>query len=136
MKRMPALKANRWDAAIAAVVVVLAAVCGSLIWGRTADAGELTVVITADGQEVECMALDAFPDTPQAYSGNGYTLQVSTQTDGERGIYVSVSDCPTQDCVHTGTITHAGQSIVCLPARISITLEGQASDDGPDLVIG
>ncbi|MBR5470568.1 MAG: NusG domain II-containing protein [Oscillibacter sp.] len=137
MKRMPALKANRWDGAVAVLVVVLAVVCGVLIWGRTANAGELTVVVTADGQEVERVALDAFPDTPRAYSGNGYTLQVSTETDGKRGICVSVSDCPTQDCVHTGTITRAGQSIVCLPARISITLEGEtASGDGPDLVIG
>lgn len=137
MKRMPALKATRWDAAIAAVVVVLAVVCGALIWGRTADVGELTVVVTADGQEVERVALEAFPDTPRVYSGNGYTLQVSAGSDEERGICVSMSDCPTQDCVHTGTITRAGQSIVCLPARISITLEGKtASSDGPDLVIG
>ena len=137
MKRMPALKANRWDGAIAAVVVVLAVVCGVLIWGRTANAGELTVVITADGQEVERIALEDFPDTPQVYSGNGYTLQVSSHTDKERGVCVSASDCPTQDCVHTGTITRAGQSIVCLPARISITLEGKTtSGDGPDLVIG
>lgn len=137
MKKMPALKANRWDGGIVAFVVVLAVVCGTLIWGRTAEVGELTVVITADGQEVERVALDVFPDTPQVYYGNGYTLQVSTETDGKQGICVSVSDCPTQDCVHTGTITRAGQSIVCLPARISIVLEGNvASGDGPDLVIG
>lgn len=137
MKKMPALKANRWDGAIAALVVILAVVCGALIWSRTADTGELTVVVTADGQEVERVALESFPDMPQVYSGNGYTLQVSIETDGERGICVSMSDCPTQDCVHTGTITRTGQSIVCLPARISIMLEGETSSgDGPDLVIG
>ena len=36
------------------------------------------------------------------------------------------SDCPTQDCVHTGTITRSGQSIVCLPARVSVVLTGGA----------
>ena len=47
------------------------------------------------------------------------------------------ADCPTQDCVHTGTITRAGQSIVCLPARIIIRLEGGTVDkDAPDVVIG
>ncbi len=137
VKKMPALKVNRWDSMVAALVVILAVACGGLIWGRTADAGELTVVVTADGQEVERVALEVFPDTPRVYSGNGYTLQVSAETDEKRGVCVSVSDCPTQDCVHTGTITRAGQSIVCLPARISITLEGKtASGDGPDLVIG
>ena len=136
MGKMPALKVNRWDGLMAVLVVVFAVVCGVLIWGRTADVGQLTVVVTVDGQEVERIALEDFPDTPQVYSGNGYTLQVSSDTDTERGVCVSVSDCPTQDCVHTGTITRTGQSIVCLPARISITLEGQASGDGPDLVIG
>ena len=47
------------------------------------------------------------------------------------------SDCPTQDCVHTGAITRGGQSIVCLPARIVIQLEGgPEADSGVDLVIG
>ena len=37
----------------------------------------------------------------------------------------------------SGTITRAGQSIVCLPARIIIQLEGGApAPDGPDIVIG
>ena len=58
--------------------------------------------------------------------------------DGEVGVRVETSDCPTQDCVHTGTITRAGQSIVCLPARIIIQLQGgaQADGDAPDVVIG
>ena len=52
------------------------------------------------------------------------------------GVRVEEADCPTQDCVHTGTITRAGQSIVCLPARIIIRLEGGPVDkDAPDVVI-
>ncbi|MFR6093931.1 MAG: hypothetical protein ACLUIW_02515 [Dysosmobacter welbionis] len=36
-----------------------------------------------------------------------------------------------------GEITRGGQSIVCLPARIVVQLEGgAAADDGVDLVIG
>ena len=50
---------------------------------------------------------------------------------------MTTSDCPTQECVHTGKITRSGQSIVCLPARIVVQLEGgAAADDGVDLVIG
>jgi hypothetical protein len=52
-------------------------------------------------------------------------------------IRVVESDCPTQDCVHTGEISRSGQSIVCLPARIIIQLEGGTeSGDSPDFVIG
>ena len=48
---------------------------------------------------------------------------------------VTDSDCPTQDCVHTGVITRAGQSIVCLPAQVVVHLEGTASD-APDVIVG
>ena len=50
------------------------------------------------------------------------------------GVYVSDSDCPGQDCVHTGAISRAGQSIVCLPAQVVISLVGAASD--VDAVLG
>ena len=49
-------------------------------------------------------------------------------------VRVSESDCPNQDCVHSGAISRAGQSIVCLPARVAVTLEGAASDY--DLIAG
>ena len=45
------------------------------------------------------------------------------------------SDCPGGDCVRTGTITRAGQSIVCLPEQVVVQLTG-ASADGPDVILG
>ena len=39
------------------------------------------------------------------------------------------------DCVRTGTITRAGQSIVCLPEQVVVQLTG-ASADGPDVILG
>jgi hypothetical protein len=35
------------------------------------------------------------------------------------------SPCPNQQCVKTGKIRHSHAEIVCLPARILLTLEGQ-----------
>lgn len=49
---------------------------------------------------------------------------------------MTVSDCPTQDCVHMGEIT-AGDRASCACRRIVVQLEGgAAADDGVDLVIG
>ena len=48
---------------------------------------------------------------------------------------VAESDCPGQDCVHTGTITRAGQSIVCLPEQVVVQLTG-GGGGGPDAVLG
>lgn len=139
MRRSPKLRPSLWDGLIVCVVVLLAVVGMVTIWAGDDTAGEAVVVVSVDGEEVDRLALTSFPDADQHYSYNGYTLTVTlTETfSGEMGVQVSESDCPTQDCVHTGTITRSGQSIVCLPARIIIQLEGgTASGDGPDLVIG
>ena len=139
MRRSPKLNPSRWDALVVCVVILLAVLSAVTIWGKEQESEELTVVISVDGEEVERCLLTELPDMEIPYSANGYTLYVAlTYTGGpDYGIQVSRSDCPTQDCVHTGTISRSGQSIVCLPARIIIQLEGTTdSGDGPDLVIG
>jgi hypothetical protein len=69
----------------------------------------------------------------RTYTSNGYTLRVAF---GPESAQVTVSDCPTQDCVHTGRISRAGQSIVCLPAQVAVQLVGAATPDGPDVIVG
>ena len=133
MKSSPKLKPCLWDGLVALLVVALAAACALAVWGRGQEGGDLTAVVTADDAEVARLPLYG-AEGEYTYSGNGYTLRVSLTAEGVR---VEEADCPTQDCVHTGTITRAGQSIVCLPARVIIRLEGGAVDrDAPDVVIG
>lgn len=139
MRRSPKLNPSRWDVLVVCVVILLAVLSAVTIWGKEQESEELTVVISVDGEEVERCLLTELPDMEIPYSANGYTLYVALAYTGgpDYGIQVSRSDCPTQDCVHTGTISRSGQSIVCLPARIIIQLEGTTdSGDGPDLVIG
>ena len=62
-----------------------------------------------------------------------YHLTVRVSADGA---YVSHSDCPTQDYVHTGAISRAGQSIVCLPAQVVVYLEGTPAAGQPDVIVG
>ena len=140
MKRSPELKPCRWDALVVWVVILLAVLSAVTIWGGEKETGELTVVISVDGQEVERWPLKEGPGEDRVYSYNGYTLKIGMSDPVDPDvpcICVVESDCPTQDCVHTGEISRAGQSIVCLPARIIIQLVGgSASSDAPDLVIG
>ena len=44
-----------------------------------------------------------------------------------QGAAVASSTCPDQVCVKTGTLTRAGESAICLPARISLRLEGSGN---------
>ena len=141
MRQSPEMRFNRWDGLVILLVVLLAVFSAVTIWGKQEQTDRLTVVVSVDGEEVDRYDLAELPDGETlVYSHNGYTLHVGMDYPiypDKPCIRVVESDCPTQDCVHTGEIYRAGQSIVCLPARIIIALEGTpVSGDGPDLVIG
>ena len=142
MKLSVKTKPCLWDALIAAAIVLLAGACALAVWGGQGQrTTALSVVISVDGEEQERIELTHFSHEPVPYSANGYTLYVaatrSSEPDSVPGIRVETSDCPTQDCVHTGVITRPGQSIVCLPARMVIELVSESGDpSGVDAVIG
>lgn len=47
--------------------------------------------------------------------------------------YLSYADCPDKTCVNTGKIKYVGQSIVCLPNKITVAVIGD-DDGGVDLI--
>ena len=56
---------------------------------------------------------------------NGITLTIVIEKDG---VFVRHAECPDRLCEKTGKISGAGQSIICLPAKISISLEGGSEE--------
>lgn len=124
------LKFNRFDALVALIIALLAVAAALWFYLPRSQSGQLTVVISVAGEETRRVPLSDFTET--TVTGGSYTLRVSIR-DG--GVAVTDSDCPTQDCVHTGVITRAGQSIVCLPAQVVVHLEGTAPD-APDVIVG
>lgn len=124
------LKFNRFDALVALIIALLAVAAALWFYLPRSQSGQLTVVISVAGEETRRVPLSDFTET--TVTGGSYTLRVST---GDGGVAVTDSDCPTQDCVHTGVITRAGQSIVCLPAQVVVHLEGTAPD-APDVIVG
>ena len=129
MNKSPELRPTKYDALVVLAVLLLAAALGARYWLAPADGGAPVAVVSVDGVEVERLA---FGNVEREYKNNGYTVHVAVTPEGVR---VDRADCPTQDCVHTGTISRTGQSIVCLPARVVITLEG-AADAGYDVIAG
>ncbi len=39
-------------------------------------------------------------------------------------VYMKSSDCKNQICVHTGRISRPGQTIICMPNRIAVSIKG------------
>ncbi len=78
------------------------------------------VVITVDGSEVARLPLD----TDCVYSiGDTNTIEISGGS--VRMIYASCTD---ELCIHMGSIKSGGQSIVCLPNKVVVSIVG--GDDG------
>ena len=119
----------------AGVMLLSLAACGSTGGGEAAADTNITadsVVSTGNtgstvtDADIAVQLADAVTLT---FSDSGITADGS-------GVRVADSDCPTQDCVHTGRISRAGQSIVCLPAQVAVQLVGAATPDTPDVIVG
>lgn len=122
----PECRPNRRDALAALVIAAVALVIALSFYYDNAPAGSASVQVSVSvgGRVEDFSSLSRYAGV-HTYSCNGYTLTVSC--DGAE-VQVISSTCPGQDCVHTGAVSKAGQSIVCLPARIVIRLTGGAAD--------
>ena len=126
MKPLISCKFNRFDLLLAALVVLCAAAAAFALFSASSGASALTAVITDGDDAPYSVTLDA-PRRMTLADGR-VTLRIEPD-----GVCVEYADCPTQSCVRTGKITRAGESIVCLPNRVIVTLEGM---DAFDAVMG
>lgn len=126
----PDLKPKPMDALVVIIVVAFAVMTAVFVYGK--NRGEaLTATVKHRGQVAAQVALSTLTEEKKITIDGQYHLTVTLTKDG---VSVTESDCPGQDCVHTGRITRAGQSIVCLPEQVIVTLEGKTS--APDVVLG
>ncbi len=125
MKR-PALLGR---ADLALILLALGAAAVWLLWPR-ADA--CTAVVEQDGVELARVDLSSLAEEKVLNLGGPYRVRLRA---GPGFIEFLSSDCPDQVCVRTGRLTRAGETAVCLPARISVRLEGGAGG-GTDAVTG
>ena len=114
----------RYDILLISVLLCLSLILGAVIL-LTRKEGK-TVKVEIDGKKVAEYSLDSSGE----YSLNGGTniLKISN---GEA--YLTHANCPDKTCVKTGKIKYVGESIICLPNKLSIVIQGNASD-GVDLV--
>ena len=106
----------------------------------------VAVLVLAVGLWVLCM--------PRAQAGRDAVAQIyregklvqelplfSTQEVEIQGDYLNIvsvengrvcfshSDCPGEDCVHSGSISQPGRSLVCLPNRVEVRISGSGDVD-------
>ena len=121
MKSNLSLKFKWRDALIIAAALLLAAAVFLLTLPKGAD-GRLFAEISRNGEVVASLPLD----TDAEYVVNGDYENVVTIADGSA--FFSNSNCPNEDCVHTGRLTKAGQLAVCLPNGVTVRIVGEEAD--------
>lgn len=129
-RSQPELKPKPLDALVVLAVLLLGVAAAWLAYGGE-NRGALTATVKHRGQVVARVELSSLTEEKTVSIDGAYHLTVTLD---RTGAAVTDSDCPGQDCLHTGRITRAGQSIVCLPEQVIVTLEGKAPS--PDVVLG
>ena len=87
--------------------------------GTRADAGAC-VRVTVDGSVYGTYALGEEQEIPIVQ--DGVTTNVLTIRDGRADM--TEADCPDKLCVSQGKISRSGQTIICLPNKIMVTIKG------------
>ncbi len=130
-KSIPKTGIRPGDLFVIAAVLAAALLCFLAPLFSPAGAGT-SVRIRAEADE---QTYPMHTDREISVASKGYSLTVTVENGTVR---VSASDCPSGVCTATGKISAPGQSIVCAPAQVLITIQsdGGAKDDKtPDVVI-
>ena len=98
-------------------VALLAAVSLGLLYGNRQEGAR--VVVEVDGSETASYPLTE--DRTVVLEGWNGGTNLLVIRDG--AATVTEASCPDQLCVHQGTIRYSGQTIVCLPNRVVVTVE-------------
>ena len=108
---------------ILVLVLLVCALSVFLIFLFTSSAGEWAVV-RVDGEEICRYSLTI--DGEYILGGGSNVLVIE---DG--GAYMKTADCPDKRCVNMGRKTRSGESIICLPNKLEVRIEG-----GEDILVG
>ena len=114
-------KRNKTYILMAVVILISLGIYG--FQRNYADNGSYAVV-KVDGNEVYRLPLSEANETDISGATGGYNHMII-----ENGVcYVSEADCPDKLCEKQGKISKEGESIICLPHRVVITVEGGIKD--------
>lgn len=111
------MEKRRNDIALIAALFVLA-IASWIVLSAVKTGGEYAVV-TVDGEEICRMTLDT--DETIEVGENG-TYNTITVQDGQ--VFVSGASCPDKLCMAQGHKSHGGETIVCLPNKLVVSVVG------------
>ena len=117
------------DMVLISIILALAIACllGMRIWQKNNTKGNATAVVTIDGNVYGQYPLsEDYEERIELPDGSYNVLKIK---DGFA--QVSEASCPDQICVRHNHVKYSGESIVCLPNKLVVEIQG-GEDNGID----
>lgn len=119
-----------YDILILAVVTFISVMVLFAQFGN--NDSELTCVVKVKGEVFHIVELSSVDEPLNLEIDGEYPLTVCITNSGAKVVDAS---CPDKLCEHSKEITHSGQSIVCLPAKVSVSLKSDSVQSEFDAVV-
>lgn len=123
---MEFIRTHKNDILLISALLLLALILWAFTFLLRTGGGE--AVVTADGVEAARLPLSR---NAVLTVGEGEHTNTVVVENGE--VYVSEASCPDRVCIRQGRVRYDGQTIVCLPNRLVVTVVGGGG--GPDAVV-
>ncbi|MBQ8547795.1 MAG: NusG domain II-containing protein [Lachnospiraceae bacterium] len=121
----------RNDVIFIAALLVVVSLCGLCFYLFRGEGDK--VVVTVDGTEYGTYSLAEDVRVEIRTGEAGEELNVLVIKDGQA--YVENATCPDGICAGHKPISREGESIVCLPHKVVITVYTTEEKDAPDIVV-
>ena len=121
------MKRNDIYLVVIILAVALLLVAGIRIWQKNNTGGEASAVVTIDGRRYGAYPLSKDITERIDFPDGTYNILVISEGYAD----VTEASCPDQICVHHNRIKYTGESIVCLPNKLIVEIEG-GEDNGID----
>ncbi|MGN0535923.1 MAG: NusG domain II-containing protein [Eubacterium sp.] len=115
---------KKQDFIVIGVVAVVVAVLLILLYGVNKDSGE-TVVIEIDGKVVETLPLDT--DAQREIETDDGGINVLVIKDGSAEM--TSANCPDGICTNHKPINKSGETIICLPHKVVVSVVNEKDKD-------
>ncbi len=108
------------------IIIILICIAIPVAIGIASN-GEKTLVISYDGDVVKEISLMQ----NEAYNIHGVEVTVENGT-----AFVSETNCPDRLCMKMSKAKNVGDSIICVPNKVSVRIVGRNDAKGADVVAG
>lgn len=108
---------KRYDPALYAILALIFAIsCAYALFARRGGE-EMTLEVVRGGKTEFRAPLRDVPEILEFRGPEGYNA-----ISAAGGVAMISADCPGGDCIRAGSIRNAGESIICLPHKLTVRL--------------